>query len=195
MRKIKWFGVVAILLCISGLSFLQILPVKETSTQSTCFPDFTITINGSIFSVKHNQENAMFPLFLYHDIVYYPITDASKKLLNLQEVKTNSEDEIVLCQADIPIIEEYIPETIAPPNPENFQRNLSSVIKSNKTLKINGTIIAAPNMDYPLLEYAFITYMPITSELIVKQLHGRYYFDTTGLEITTVSDDLLYHVE
>lgn len=194
MKNIKWFGTAAILFCIGGLLFLQIVPAKETTIESPCFSDFPITINGFSFSVKYNQENAMFPLFLYHDIVYYPLTGASEKLLNLQE-ETESEDEIALYQTDDPVILAYIPETIAPSSPENFERNLASVTISNKTLKINGAIIAAPDMEYPLLEYAFITYMPITSELITKQLHGSYAFDADGLKIVTVSDDLLYRAE
>jgi len=196
MKYIKWFWILAIFLIVSSSLFFQIFREREVPIQSTALlPDFKITVNGASFSAKFNQENAMFPLFLYHGMIYYPITGASKKLLNLQEDETGSENKIVLYQANMPIIKDYIPETIAPPHPEYFQRNMSSVTVSNKTLKVNDIMIAAPDMEYPLLEYALVTYMPLTPEFITKQLHGSCYLDSMGLEIKTVTDDLLYHAE
>lgn len=104
----------AVFLIVSSFSFFQTFRESEMPVQATgLLPDFTITVNGASFSAKFNQENVMFPLFLYRDMIYYPITGASKKLLNLQEEETGSEDEIALYQANMPVIRDYIPETIA----------------------------------------------------------------------------------
>lgn len=195
MKKTVCFCIVSmvfILLCAYGFTSHQ---AHSDKNDAIVFPDFTITINGHISTAANNYKTAMFPLFLYHDTLYYPLTAASKNLLNLQEGESTNENEIILFQADEPAIQKYIPETIAAPHPEYSQRELSSVKVSNKVLTINGNLVAAPDMEYPLLEYAFVTYMPITSEFITEQLHGSYDLDEAGLKITTVSEDLLYHAE
>lgn len=167
----------------------------ETLSSSVCFPDITITINGAIFTAVNNKEGAMFPLFLYQGVIYYPITNSGENLLNLQRYyEDEKENEIILWQSDEALIKKYIPDTIAPPHPEYFQRNLSSVIVSDKILQINGVVVATPFMNYPLLEYSSITYMPLTEMVVTKQLNGVYDEDSSAVRIVTVPEDLLWNI-
>ena len=103
MKKAKWFYLLIIILMIGGLAIYVVSVKSDKNSPTMYFPDFTITINGHISTAANNYGTAMFPLFLYHDTLYYPLTAASKNLLNLRDGEPTKEKVIVLFQADGPV--------------------------------------------------------------------------------------------
>jgi hypothetical protein len=186
MKRIKlWILLMMIFILVGGsLIYNQQSAKNEGETYTVQFPEFTIKINGDSFTETYNLESAMFPLILYHDRIYYPLTAESKKLLNLQDVESSDTDEICLQRADEELIKEYIPETIAPPHPEYFKRVMVAS-PCKKTLKVNDVIITTKDMEHPLLEYMRVEYMPLTPDLVIEQLEGSYFLNEDGLEILT----------
>lgn len=55
-------------------------------------------------------------------------------------------------------------------------------------------VVATPFMNYPLLEYSSITYMPLTEMVVTKQLNGVYDEDSSAVRIVTVPEDLLWNI-
>lgn len=170
------------ILCLLLLCFFMIGPSLENKPVfadeqevTVQLPDFSININGINFDKEYNTSNAMFPLFLYKGVTYYPLTGESRKLLNIKQRVTNGERTTL--EKDISEnLKYYMSDTKSYQNQEKFK---ATIIHEN--LKIDNETI---NKEYSLLEYGQIVYIPLTWDLIVNKLNGQYQFnEDSGLNI------------
>lgn len=163
MKKI----VCLLLLCFFMVAtFLEDRPVFANEQEVTVqLPDFSIEINGINFSKEYNMSNAMFPLFLYNGVTYYPLTGESRKLLNIKQRISNME-RTALEKDTAENLKYYMEDTKSYRNQEKFK---ATIIHEN--LKIDNITI---NNDYSLLEYGQIVYIPLTWDFIVNKLNGQY---------------------
>ncbi|MDD4779936.1 MAG: WG repeat-containing protein [Tissierellia bacterium] len=137
-------------------------------------PSFKVTINGEVI----NNEYSEYPLIIYKDITYFPMTYAGCRYLGL-ETKWNNKSglEIVKTNVSYPY-SDYITKT------KNHNNNYASVPSFN--IKINGKVISNQKEVYPLLVFRDVTYFPLTWKFGVDEFGWDYHFDSVnGLVINS----------
>ncbi|MFV0517021.1 MAG: hypothetical protein ACK5MV_06460 [Aminipila sp.] len=131
------------------------------STQSTfaaekavkaSLPTFKVQINGTVI----NSKKAEYPLLLYKNITYMPMTYDYCNLLGLESSWTEKEGLKIALRAgkEIPTVNE---PTL---NSNNTQNIYASIVSTPIT--INGKQIDNQKEPYPFLRYRDITYFPMT---------------------------------
>ncbi len=181
MEKKKLFLVGCLLCCLLVLVSKELFITENTRETEISFPSIDIQINEKVFTAEFNREHVMFPLFMYNKMLYYPLTEESKKLLKISEM-TSKDTNIIQLEKEDEVVSEYRVETVAFPNNENKERNLTAII-SDKNLIMGEEIIASNSMQYPILEYQKVFYMPLTKEFVIDIMKGSYYWNEDGLVI------------
>ncbi|WP_240842442.1 glycosyl hydrolase [Acidaminobacter sp. JC074] len=136
-------------------------------------PKFGVALKGS----KMNPQKSEYPLFVYNDITYFPMTfnatqglglDAkwsdATKTLSISQIKSNGK------------IKEY----------EKPATNPSSMLATKPAFKVevNGKVIDNDKEDYPILVLNNITYFPLTWKWVNDEFGWKINFDnTSGLTI------------
>ena len=163
-------------ICIVFMLILLMIPSAFVCAEETAvLPVFDVTLNGQ----KVESEFRQFPLFVYKDITYVPMTYFDCRYLGLctewdGEKKTLSiEKRMTTCA-----YRDYNGET------ENEREHAVSVCDFSVT--VNGEPIDNRKEAYPLLMYRDVTYFPLTWRFAVEAFGWEYHFDSeTGLRITS----------
>lgn len=137
------------------LVILQVTPVMSYGAERTVtakLPIFTVQINGTVV----DSTIAEFPLLVYKDITYMPMTYDFCNLIGLESGWTKEEGlKVSIRKSDaIPTITE------GKNNKKNSSRVTAYIIETPVT--INGQLIDNSKETYPLLRYRDITYFPLT---------------------------------
>lgn len=180
MKKI-WIKTAAItaLGCALALGGGQAAQAKEVKVT---LPTFNVTLNGIAMDQVYNQ----YPLLVYNDITYVPMTYYDARLLGLTTAWDNTEG---LSVAPL----SFIPEAQA----AQSQYKAYTTEQGNKTsytaqtaqfkIKVAGAEIDNATEEYPLLVFRDVTYFPLTWHYAVTTFGWNYNFDlTNGLVITPV---------
>jgi len=143
------------ILIIVTLLIVQGMPVISYGAERTVnvkLPTFRVQINGTIV----DSTTAEYPLLVYKDITYMPMTYDFCNLIGLESSWTKEEGLKVSIRnnKEIPTINETIN------NKKNPLRVTAYVIETPVT--INGKLIDNSKETYPLLRYRDITYFPLT---------------------------------
>ena len=151
------------------------LPVYAASAQIK-LPTFPVTLNG------RQIENAtlQYPLIVYKDITYFPMTYYDCRFLSLE---SNYTPESGLSINKTGISGDYNGYKIS-------GKNLTSGTAQTATfsIRVNGKAIDNSKEQYPLLVYKDITYFPLTWRFAVDEFGWEYSFDNAhGLVINSVS--------
>jgi len=135
-------------------------------------PSFKVTLNGS----EINNSYSRYPLFVYKDITYFPMTFAGCRFLGL-ETKWDQKNGFEIEKTNISYpLEEYRTDQI------NSTEYIASIPEFN--IMINGRTVNNSNTEYPLLTLRDITYFPLTWEYAVNEFEWAYHFDNiNGLVI------------
>ena len=148
----------------------------STNTATASVPTFNVTLNG----VQMNPSQSEYPLLVYKDITYVPMTYNLAHGLGLN-VNFTSEDGLSIDKASADVtIKEYLKQT----------KNASSVraILPNYKIKVNGIIIDNSKEQYPIITYNNITYFPLTWHFVVDEFNWNMSFSSEkGLVITSQS--------
>lgn len=165
------------LLLIAALLLLQAIPVMSYGAERTVtakLPTFRVQINGTIV----DSARAEFPLLVYKDITYMPMTYDFCNLIGLESSWTKEEGLKVSIRNN-----DVIPTII---EPKKYKKNSSKmtayVIETPVT--INGKLIDNNKERYPLLRYRDITYFPLTFKFTSEAFNIYNNFnDGIGLQI------------
>lgn len=152
-------------------------PAFGAGGQSTVtIPAFTVTLNELKYD---NFDYERYPLLVYKDITYFPMTYYQSNLLNLNTSWT-AEGGLVIMKADPEKPKVFSYE--APVGNRNSKNQTATIIDSKVT--VNGKGIDNKNEPYPLLSFRDVTYFPLTWRFAVEEFGWSYSFDnSTGLTI------------
>lgn len=149
-------------------------------TVTATLPTFLVTLNG----IKMEQSNAQYPLLVYKDITYVPMTWAETRLLGLETTYTQTDglgvNKAAVVQEQRILQNAYKPYERSTTNVEHHQATVATGI-----IHVNGKSIDNATEEYPLLLYRDITYFPLTWRFAVEEFGWDYRFDLqSGLVIT-----------
>lgn len=154
--------------------------IGSTSVTVT-LPTFKVALN----SVNMDNRYSKYPLIVYKDITYFPMTYSDCRFLGLESNWKGNQEGLLIDATDI----------TAAYSPYNTNvRNASSSKATIPTfpIKINGKLSNNNMEKYPILIFRDITYFPITWKFAVDEFGWDYSFDSNnGLVITSHNIHLL----
>jgi len=145
-----------------------------TKNVSVNLPAFKVTLNGK----EINNLYSKYPLIVYKDITYFPMTYSGCRYLGL-ETKWDETAGLEINKTNV-----SYPYEAYTSNSKN-----SSSYKAAEPIfnvKINGKTINNNSQAYPLLSFRDVTYFPLTWEYGVNEFDWDYHFDNkNGLVINS----------
>ncbi len=149
-------------------------PAFATSTVRVTLPSFSVTLNGQTTSNDYSE----YPLLVYRDITYFPMTYFDCRLLGLRTDWTAEAGLNIGKNEDA--FYEYVREVRSARN----AKSQSAQIATGR-ICVNGTVIDNAREEYPLLLFRDVTYFPLTWRFAVEEFGWDYTFDAqNGLVIT-----------
>ena len=160
------------LLLILGIAGTQ--TAQAATTVKVSLPTFPVTLNGQSTSNEHSK----YPLLVYKDITYFPMTYYDARLMGLQTEWT-ARTGLAIAENDVPNYE-YVRDVVD----ETNARTQTAQIAEG-AIRVNGKLIDNSREPYPLLFFRDVTYFPLTWRFAVEEFGWQYSFDhTNGLVIT-----------
>ena len=157
-----------ILLCFLIL-YTIILPATVFAAQSSSvtvtLPKFKVTFNG----VTVDNANRQYPLIVYNDITYFPMTYYDSRFLGL-ESNWNQISGLTIEKTNVTAA--YRPYSGSAKNGGSYKATVPTF-----AIKVNGKSVANTDQKYPLLSFRDITYFPLTWDYGVKAFGWDYSFD------------------
>lgn len=165
------------------LPLLCFVILFASSSFYQCMADDSVTVTLPAFEVSVNGQQTTstyrkYPLIVYKDITYFPMTYYDARLLGLS-TKWNKVDGLSVDKN-----EDYFYEYVNLLNvDENSNKQIAKIISSK--IKVNGKDINNSQEPYPLLLFRDVTYFPLTWRFAVDEFGWKYSFDNkTGLIIS-----------
>ncbi len=173
MKKIA--GVVCTALLAMGLHTAPALAADVTVT----LPTFPVTLNG----VTMEQSKSQYPMIVYKDITYVPMTWADTRLLGLDSSWTQQTG-LIIDKADVVQDQKTAQSNYKPYKTNTVNgKSYKASIASGK-ITVNGKSINNSSEKYPLLLFRDVTYFPLTWRFAVTEFGWNYSFDAkNGLVI------------
>lgn len=158
---------------LSILTFLAITVCAENKT--AVLPTFDVEING----IKIENNNRQFPLLVYDDITYVPMTYFDCRYLGLSTDWNGETNTLTIEKSNITCAyRDYKWDW------QNSINNTAAVCDFN--IIVNGKKIDNSKEEYPLLTFRNVTYFPLTWHFAAEEFGWEYLFDgENGLSITS----------
>jgi hypothetical protein len=137
-------------------------------------PDFAVNLNG------HKVENQYreYPLLVYHDITYFPMTWNDTRLLGLEAIWSPA--------AGLNIKQSQVTSSYAPYKSGSRNAATYSAKISTSAITVNGKVINNSKEQYPLLSFRNVTYFPLSWRFAHDEFGWDYKWNaTSGLSITS----------
>ena len=165
MRKVL-FGLISVLILFSTSFASENINVK--------IPTFATSINDIAF----NNENEKYPLIVYKDITYFPMTWNMCRSIGLVSGWDNQKGLYISSYISDGEYESYKGNTYK-------NKNYSATIV-NYPITINGKKIDNSKEEYPLINFRDITYFPLTWRFANDEFGWKITWDNSnGLEVNT----------
>ena len=166
MRK-RWG--MFILTAVMAVSLL--LPAQAAVAATTVpvtLPAFKVTING----VEIDNSHSSYPLLVYKDITYFPMTYYDSRFLDLE----SSWD----AQRGLAVVKtgatwDYYPYRSKLPNRSAYTAQVAGF-----PITVNGQKVDNRSEQYPLLLFRNVTYFPLTWRFAVDEFGWKYSFNPSG---------------
>lgn len=155
-------------------------PAEAASKQvNVTLPGFQVTLNGHAVDSSSRE----YPLLVYKDIVYVPMTWYDGRLLGL-ETRWTEEEGLAVSQA--PVTASYHAYESDRKNSDRF----AAEIVGGK-VSVNGTAINNDEEEYPLLSFRNVRYFPLTWRFAHDAFGWEYAWDNKeGLAIHSSNPQL-----
>ena len=151
--------------------------VYADSGATAAVPAFTVTLNGQVVDNSYRQ----YPLLVYKDITYFPMTYYDCRFLGLETSWKGSNEGLYITATGVSgAYDAY----------KGSANNKSSYRVSIPTfpITVNGTKVDNSKEEYPLLIFRDVTYFPMTWKWGVDNFNWAYSFDPeSGLKISSNS--------
>jgi len=142
-------------------------------------PKFKVQLNG----VRVQNDYRQYPLIVYKDITYFPMTYHDCRFLGT-ETKWDNKSGLEISKTEV---------TAAYRDYKGSMRNGSAYTASvpNFPVKVNGKIVDNSGEEFPLLLFRNVTYFPMTWRFAVDEFGWKYRFDSNeGLVIESSNKKL-----
>jgi hypothetical protein len=140
---------------------------------SVTLPGFKVTLNGEEF----NNNYSKYPLIVYKDITYFPMTYNDCRFLGLETYWRGSDEGLFIEASGVTAAHQPYRTTTM------NNRNQTAVIPGFPIM-VNGKSVDNQKEEYPLLSFRDITYFPMTWKFGVDEFNWDYSFDSiNGLVI------------
>lgn len=158
-------------------SFITIMPKTAMAANVNAnLPGFKVTLNGT----KVDNTSSKYPLIVYKDITYFPMTYNTSRFLGIETNWTQNTG-LTINQTGIDG-----PFDFYNTNTKNAKNYPVGVPEFN--IKVNGKNVVNKNEEYPLLIFRDVTYFPMTWRFCVEEFGWQYSFsDKDGLTISSVN--------
>ena len=200
MKKIKFL----ILICFSAV-LLSVSSQALWEPKTVSFPTFSVTVNEQEYNYNEHEQ---YPLFVYKDVTYFPLTYNNAMILNLiptwnsetgsneyvsgnpneakpffrKETSFTTETKIAENTIRVDTFTYQIHHYKETENKSTFDYQYKLKEETCKTT-VNGENICKLS-DYPVLFYNDMIYVPLTYHFVTNVLSGTVSFDAQkGLEI------------
>lgn len=157
-----------------ALLLLTAVPTAYAAdTVPVTLPGFSVTLNGQTTSNDYSK----YPLLVYRDITYFPMTYYDCRLLGLTTGWSAAEG-LSINKQDAPL-EEYAREVQTARNSRSQRARIA-----RGAITVNGRNVDNSREQYPLLLFRDVTYFPLTWRFAVEEFGWSYHFDgESGLTI------------
>ena len=144
MKKSIFSFLAIIVLCITlGFS----VNAQANDNVQITIPTFKVTLNGNVI----DSVNSQYPLIIYNDITYFPMTYNDSRLLGIESSFTT--------ESGLEIVSGTIPSSVYQPYYSNTPNNSTyNASIANFRICVNGRIIDNSIEQYPILLFRDITY-------------------------------------
>jgi len=165
-----------VILAAFGIAFLAGLSLPCVFAQQSVYvslPAFKITMNDVVI----NNNERLYPIIVYRDITYVPMTYNDSRFLGL-ETKWNSDSGLQ--------VNKISQQLSYNPDRGYYNSNLESAVLPEFRIRVNGKDIDNRNETYPLLVFRDVTYFPLTWRYMVNEFGWASSFDpNNGLIINS----------
>jgi len=140
-------------------------------------PSFPVTLNELRYD---DNDYVQYPMLVYKDITYFPMTFYKSNLMNLNTNWTTAAG-LVIARGNPETPKVFLYEG---QGGSRNNRTQSATIVSSK-VTVNGKVIDNQREPYPLLRFRDITYFPLTWRFAVEEFGWSYTFNhADGLNIS-----------
>ena len=170
-----------------ALLLLTVPAYAASQTVSVKIAEFPVTLNdlqvgnNHLDKISENSDYkyyAQYPLLVYKDITYFPMTWNYSELLNL-DTSWTQEKGLVIGQGDPDRWKEFRYDSR---DSKNNINQTASIVDFQVT--VNGKLIDNSKEPYPLLLFRDVTYFPLTWRFAVDEFNWKYDFSASdGLRI------------
>ena len=178
MKK-RW-GMLILTAVIAVSLLLPAPPALTATTVLVTLPVFKVSLNG----VEIDNGHSSYPLLVYKDITYFPMTYYDSRFLGLE---SSWDAQRGLAVAKTGATWDYHPYRSNSPNRSAYTAQVASF-----PITVNGQKIDNRNEGYPLLLFRSVTYFPLTWRFAVNEFGWKYSFNPAGgLVIDSAAADML----
>lgn len=172
--RTKWVGLAVTVSLIMGLLAPAGLSQAADKSVKVTLPDFAVNLNGNMVENQYRE----YPLLVYRDITYVPMTWYDSRLLGLEAAWSGGDGlTIKLSQ----VTSSYMPYKSQHRNSSAYMAEVPSL-----AVTVNGNKLDNSKEDYPLLSFRDVTYFPLTWRFAHNEFGWDYQWDSTnGLSITS----------
>lgn len=172
----KLITLVVILIILMSATFVTYGNEIDTNDIQVKVYNRDLNINGEIINNFHSE----YPFFSYNDILYMPLTWENSQIYGF-EVEYNGEDNTL-----------YVSDGQSTEKNYTFQwlkQNWREIDVKKSNLKVNINDVNVVDENYPILEFNYVQYIPLTYSVVVEQLNWDFLIDRyMGLHISTVEN-------
>lgn len=166
--------------CTALLTLGVYISPAQAADVTANLPTFPVVLNG----VTMEQSKSQYPMLVYKDITYVPMTWADTRLLGLESNWTQQNGLVIQKAATVQdqktAQSTYKPYTTSNANAASYKATIAS-----GKITVNGKAITNSKEEYPLLVFRDVTYFPLTWRFAVTEFDWNYTFDSkNGLAIT-----------
>ncbi len=137
-------------------------------------PTFKVSLNGVAIENSDNQ----YPLLVYKDITYFPLTYYDCRFLGLESAWNRN--------AGLAIVKTDVNWDYHKYKSSSRNNNIYSAQVASFKITVNGKEIDNSREEYPLLLFRNVTYLPLTWRFAVDEFGWKYSFDQNdGLVINS----------
>jgi len=132
-------------------------------------PSFKVTMNGEVV----NNDYSRYPLIVYKDITYFPMTYSDCRFLGIESTWTGNSTGLFIESTGVTTA--YNPYISNQRNGRTYQATIPDF-----PISVNGKAIDNSKEEYPVISFRDITYFPMTWKYCVGQFAWDYKFDSAG---------------
>jgi len=177
--KRKFISILLLMtLCMGGM--LSTTATAAAASINITLPNFKVTLNGEVF----NNDYSRYPLIVYKDITYFPMTYNDCRFLGIESTWTGNTTGLFIDSTGVTAA--FNPYLTNQRNGRNYTAQVPAF-----PISVNGKAIDNSKEEYPIISFRDITYFPMTWKYCVDQFGWDYKFDAgTGLVITSANPKL-----